>query len=98
MNTISVSQILLLAFWFLFAFLVYILALIARFYEASSGQATYYRYYAVPIVAQGLATARYLVVHRWARDTVGDLLSLVGGLVLMVLCVHLYRQMTNRRR
>jgi peptidoglycan/LPS O-acetylase OafA/YrhL len=98
MNTISLSQVLLLVSWFAIGLLTYILALIARFYEASSGQPTFYRLYAVPVLVLGAATARYVSVQRWGDDWLGDALTFIGGAILIVLCVQLYRQMTNRRR
>ncbi len=98
MSAISISQILFLVFWFVFAFLIFILALIARFYEESSGQSTYYRLYAIPVLAMGGASVRYVNIRRWGDDWLADLLGFVGGVILLGLCLHLYRQMTNGRR
>lgn len=98
MSTVSVSQISILVFWFIFAFLIFILALIARFYESSSGQITHYRLYIVPVLTMGVAIVRYVNVHQWGGDWFGDLLSFWAGILLIVLCVHLYRQMTNGRK
>ncbi len=98
MSTISLSQVLILVFWFAFALLIFILALIARFYESSSGNVTYYRLYVIPVVALGGASARYASINQWGHDWLGDMLTFVGGAVLLGLCLLLYRQMTNGRR
>lgn len=96
MDTISLSQTLHLIAWFCIAFLIFILALIARFYETSSGEATYYQLYAIPVLALGIAMARYASLNRWGGDWVGDVLSSIGGATLLGLCLFLYRQMTKK--
>lgn len=98
MTAISVNQVLLLVFWFASAMLIFILALIARFYETSTGQLTWYRLYIVPLLLMGGATARYVSVRRWGGDWLGDFLTFVSGAFLLVLCMNLYRQMTYRRK
>lgn len=96
MDTISLSQSLHLIAWFCIAFLVFILALIARFYESSSGETTYYRLYVIPVLALGIAAARYASLNRWGGDWLGDSLSFIGGTTLLGLCLFLYRQMTKK--
>lgn len=98
MSTISLSQVLILIFWFAFALLIFILALIARFYETSSGNPTYYRLYVIPVLALGAASARYVSINQWGHDWLGDTLSFIGGSVLLGLCLYLYQQMTDGRR
>ena len=98
MTAISVNQVLLLVFWFASAMLIFILALIARFYETSSGQSTWHRLYAVPLLMMAGATARYVSIRRWGGDWVGDSLTFVSGAFLLVLCMTLYLQMTYRRK
>ncbi|NDJ85527.1 MAG: hypothetical protein GYB66_06545 [Chloroflexi bacterium] len=98
MSLLSISQILLLVFWFAFTALVFILALIARFYETSSGQKTYYRLYVVPILTMGFASARYASIRQWGGDWLADLFSFIGGMTTLTLSLFLYRQMTNGRK
>ncbi|MCB9438161.1 MAG: hypothetical protein H6673_14385 [Anaerolineales bacterium] len=96
MDTISLSQSLHLIAWFCIAFLIFILALIARFYESSSGEKTRYQFYAIPVLTLGFASARYASLNRWGGDWVGDGLSFIGGATLLGLCLFLYRQMTKQ--
>lgn len=96
-STISISQIFLLVTWFSVAILLFILALIARFYEQFAKKTTYYRWYAVPVLVLGSATARYVSLDQWGGDIIGDALLFGGGIMLTVLCYHLYRQMTRSR-
>lgn len=77
--------------------LIYMLALIARFYEVNSGEKTYYRYFVVPPVLFGSATARYSSLNRWGGDWIADILLFVGGAVLLGLCYYLYHRMTSGR-
>jgi hypothetical protein len=97
MDAISISQFLLLFSWFCYAALIYILALIARFYERFSNQATYYRWYAIPVFVMGAGTARYVSLDQWGGDIVGDILFFLSGAFLSVLCYHLYKSMTYGR-
>lgn len=94
---LNLSQIFLLAAWFAFAGLMYILALIARFYEVNSGEKTYYRFFAMPPVVFGAATARYSSLNQWGGDWLGDILLFTGGVALLALCYHLYHRMTGGR-
>jgi hypothetical protein len=72
--------------------------LIARFYQRSSGERTYYRLYIVPIVLFGGGIARYTSINFLAGDTLGDLLLAVSGLLLIALCVFLYHIMMRKRK
>lgn len=98
MGLSSLSQFLLLASWFAFTGLVFILALIARFYENLSGRSTYYRLFAIPVLAMGGSLARYVGIGRWAGDWLGDGLAALSGGFLLVLCYKLYRDMTAHRK
>ena len=98
MELSSINQFLLLASWFAFAGLNFILALIARFYEKLSGKKTYYPFYAIPVFTAALSIARYVSIGRWGDDWLGDGLAGLGGLILLVLCYQLYRNMTTTKR
>lgn len=72
--------------------------LIARFYEKFSGKRTYYQAYIVPLVLFGGACARYSSQDALSNDVLGNLLLLVGGGVLSVLCLYLGRTMLSEQQ
>ena len=92
---ISAAQIVMLLVWLGFSVLLFILALIARFYEISSGQRTYYKFYLVPAVLVSVATARYMNTNTWGGDAVADGLLFLGSSTMLGLCVYLYRRMMS---
>jgi hypothetical protein len=83
--------------WFPLAALLFLLLLIARFYEKFSGEHTYFRLFSLPIVFFGTATVRYASVNRMAGDGLADAMMAVGGLILIALCLFLFRRMTAGR-
>ncbi len=95
MNAISVSLILLLVSWFALAILIFILALIARFYEQFTQQRTYYGWYVAPVLLLGIASARYASQSQWGGDWIADTFMFLGSSVLIGLCYHLYRCMMH---
>ncbi|MBN1679464.1 MAG: hypothetical protein JW966_04180 [Anaerolineae bacterium] len=97
MSDISAHQFLTIYIWFGLTFLVSMLLLIARFYERLSGQRTYYQFFVIPVLAFAIAAARLSSLDQIAGDTLGDSMSLVGGLSLMALCFQVYRLMTSGR-
>jgi hypothetical protein len=98
MNAVNVSQGAFLIFWFALAMLIFVLALIARFYEHNGGRTTFYRWYAAPVMLLGLASVRYVSLSQWGGDVVADSLMFSGGAVLLALCLRLYYSMTHGRR
>ncbi len=97
MTPLSLNQFLMLYNWFPLAALLFLLLLIARFYEKFSGEQTYFRLFSLPIMLFGAATVRYASVNRMAGDGWADGLMAVGGVVLIALCLFLYRRMTAGR-
>ncbi|MBN1565950.1 MAG: hypothetical protein JXA10_19065 [Anaerolineae bacterium] len=97
MSGISIHQVATICIWFGLGALLYLMALIARFYERLSGQRTYYRLFAVPVATLALATIIMTRQDIVAGDVVADLLLLASGLSLGALCVHVYRLMTSGR-
>ncbi len=97
MNTLSPNQILLIYAWFPLSVMIFLLLLIARFYQNLTGENTRYYLFAVPIVIFGVAAAHYANIDRVMGDPAGDLLLFLGGLVLGYLSIRLYRQMTEGR-
>lgn len=91
-----ITQVLLLYTWFPLAFVIFIMLLVARFYQNFSGDYTYYRLYIVPLVLLGMAAVRYASLGLLAGDLFGDALLAVGGLVLLLLSIHLYNRMMMR--
>ncbi len=83
--------------WFPLAALLFMLLLIARFYEKFSGEQTYFKLFTLPIVLFGAATVRYASINRMAGDLWADALMAVGGVILIVMCLLLYRRMTAGR-
>jgi hypothetical protein len=96
-GVVSISQFLMLYVWFLLSVLLLLLFLIARFYERSSHERTYFHLYALPIVLFGIATARYSSINQIAGDGLGDILMAGAGIALIGLCVFLYYLMTRGR-
>lgn len=82
-----------------------ILLAIARFFERTSQQRTWYQLYLIPILLTGVGAVRYLsrlVTHNarldFAGDPVVDILFLCAGLLLMGLGNLLYEKMMGERR
>ncbi|NDJ77676.1 MAG: hypothetical protein GYB65_15600 [Chloroflexi bacterium] len=97
MDGVSAHQLLSVYGWFGLSAVIFLLALIARFYERLSKQRTYYQFFAIPVVAFAGSTVRLASLDQVTRDMVGDGLLLVGGVSLAVLCWHMYRLMTSGR-
>lgn len=97
MAGISVAQLLMLYAWFLVAFLLGFLLLIARFYQKFASEQTFFQLFGIPIVFFGAGLVRYASLDRIAGDPLGDLLMGAAGLVLSFLCVLLYYRMTRNR-
>lgn len=93
--------------WIIAAVLIFFLFLVGRFYEIRFGQKSYYQLMLIPLVL-------FLIAAIWDAflansytgdpllDFVGaffpDLLFLLGGIILTVLCYYLYRIMMGGRR
>lgn len=98
MDLAVLTQVLLLYAWFPLAFILFIMLLIARFYQSFSGDRTYYRLYILPLVLLGAAAVRYASLSLLAGDLFADALLAVGGLVLLILCIYLYNRMIMQGR
>ena len=98
MELSGVNQFLLLTSWFMFAGLIFLLGLIARFYQNLANKKTYYQWYWVPIITMAMSTARYASIGQWGYDWLGDGLGALSGILVVSFCYFLYRQMTNRRK
>ena len=83
--------------WFLVAFLLGFLLLIARFYQRFASEQTFFQIFGVPIVLFGAGLVRYASLNRVAGDFLADLLLGAAGVVLSCLCVLLYYRMTRNR-
>jgi hypothetical protein len=97
MESVSAHQFLTIFVWFALTALIFLMALIARFYERLSGKHTYYQFFGVPIVAFAGATVRLVGVDQVVGDVWADAFLLVGGMALAALCLHVYRLMTSGR-
>lgn len=96
--SISLHQFLTIYTWFAISAFVFLLALIARFYERLSGAHTHYRWFFLPVIALAGSTVQFSGGNRMAGDVLGDSLLFVGGVGLTVLCIHIYRLMTSGGR
>lgn len=97
MGAISLGQLLLLYTWFALAVLLVFLLLIARYYQRFSGERTHFKLFVVPALLFAAASVRYASLDQLAGDPLADGLMAGGGVVLIVLCVYLYRLMTGNR-
>lgn len=93
----SISQFIILYTWFPLALLLMFLLLIARFYERSANERTFFGFFGLPIVLFGAGMIRYASVNAVAGDVLGDALFSIGGVSLIVLCLFLYHLMTRNR-
>jgi hypothetical protein len=94
---VSLHQFLTIYAWFGLSALLFLMALIARFYERLSGERTYYQLFAVPVIAFAGATLRETQLDQVTGDISTDIFLLIGGVSLAVLCLHIYHQMTSGR-
>ena len=93
----QINTILTVYTWFPLAALLAILLMIGRFFKGLTGVNTRYVLFLVPILAFALATGLRASVGETLGLPLADALLLVGGSVLIWLCLALYRQMTNGR-
>jgi hypothetical protein len=97
MDDVSAHQFLTIYTWFGLSALVFLMALVARFYERLSGQRTYYQLFFVPMLAFAAATVRLAGLDQLVGDGWANVFLLIGGASLAALCVHVYRLMTSGR-
>ncbi len=97
MTAITTHQALTIFSWFIIAIILTILLLIARFYQNVSGARTYFWGFGLSIAIFGMASARYAFIDRISGDPLGDILWLLGGLLLTGMCIYLYNLMTAGR-
>jgi hypothetical protein len=97
MTQVSLVQALTIFSWFLMAILLAFLLLIARFYRNMTKERTYFWAFTLPILFFGIGSARYAANDRIGGDLLGNVAWFVGGIVLIGLCVFLYRTMTAGR-
>ncbi len=90
-------QLLNLYTWFLLTALLFFLLLIARFYERFSGERTHFRIFLVPAALFGVEVVHHAAGSPLGQDWIGAVLSGTAGVVLLILCLRLYRQMTVGR-
>ncbi len=95
--TITLNQALTLYNWFLSAVLVLILLMIARFYELKTHERTYYRIFILPLASFGVASIRSAYLDQANTDELATSFWVIGGIILIVLCVRLYHLMTSHR-
>ena len=93
MENLALSQFLSLYTWFAVAALLLFTLLIARFYQKFSGISTNFGLFGVVVLLLGISTVRNTSLRRMTGDPIADSLAFVGGLILLVLCVRLYRRM-----
>jgi len=103
----TLGSLLILYCWIVAAILVFFLFMIGRFYETRFGQRSYYQLFLLPLglfvlAALGDAFLANKYTGNPLLDYVGvfwfDLMLLVGGLILTILCYSLFRTMMGGRR
>ncbi len=96
MGAVSISQFITLYAWFVLAFMLLFLMLIARHYQRFASIRTHYAWFALPILLFGAATMRYSSVNQIAGDPAADVMLGIAGLALLGLSLFLYSIMTRR--
>jgi len=94
---VSLHQFLTIYAWFGLSSLLFLMALIARFYERLSGERTYYQFFVVPVIAFAGATLREAQLDQVTGDVSTEILLFIGGVSLAMLCIHIYHRMTMGR-
>jgi hypothetical protein len=97
MTAITAHQALTIFAWFIIAIILTILLLIARFYQNVSGERTHFWGFGLSIIIFGMASARYAFIDQISGDPLGDILWVLGGLLLIGMCIYLYNLMTAGR-
>ena len=82
--------------WILIEVLLVVLYRIARFYQITSGQASHYRLFLLPILCWGGAVL-LAALQNEALIVVSDTLMIVGGLSVIGLSYWLLKLMTGDR-
>lgn len=95
MDSPSIHQFLTIYTWFGLAALLCLIALIARKYEQLSKERTYYQLFVLPGLAFAVAAVAQTYSDRVVGDVVGDVMLLVGGVLLAAICLHVYHLMTR---
>lgn len=94
----SAIQVITLVGWMVAAALVVTMALIARFYQRTAGQASAYGLLLVAAVLIALVgLRRALTGDAVPSDLVADTVAFLAGAVLIGQCHWLYARMTRRR-
>ena len=95
---IILTKLLTLYIWIGIVAFVLLLNRIARFYELTTGVATHYRLFFVPVAFFLVGMIRYLVSDAgFAGDIVGDICFFLGGVSLALLGYYLLQLMTGGR-
>jgi len=72
------------------------LLLIARMYWVVSSERTYYWAFLIPVALFGVASVRQAFIGE-SGDLLADGFWALGGILLIILCISLYRRMNLRR-
>lgn len=98
MVSLTFNQFLALYVWFPLTVLLFIMLLIARFYQKFSGERTYFRFFVIPMILFGIASVRYAGVETINSDPMADLALISGGLTLSALSILLYWRMIVQKK
>ncbi len=82
--------------WFGMALLILLIALVARFYERFSQISTHYRWYAIPVALMGAFAVRDASMPLLQGDVISEALLAIGGVLFLVMVVHLSRHMLRK--
>ncbi len=95
MDSPSIHQFLTIYTWFGLITLLCLIALIARKYEQLSKERTYYQLFVLPGLVFTVAAVAQTVSDRVVGDVLGNVMLLVGGVLLAAMCLHMYHLMTR---
>ncbi|HLF25372.1 MAG TPA: hypothetical protein VJG32_03460 [Anaerolineae bacterium] len=95
---IPLAGVLTVIFWGIVAALITILAAIARFYEITARQRSYYRWFIVPVILLLAGAVSYALQGDFRGDVLADALMLVGSAILIGLSAWLLHLMMGGRR
>jgi hypothetical protein len=93
-----IIRLLIFAPWVGVGVLLLLLYRIAHFYQVTSGQASHYRLFLIPLTLLLLGGLRYALAKGYGGDVLGDGLQFLGGVALIGLGLSLVRMMTGGRK
>ena len=92
----TLNSVLLLIAWSIVCVLILVLYRVARFYQLTSGRASRYQWFLIPLLLFAAAAVVHLI-NGAKPDLIADVLLLLGSIGLIGLGYNLLRLMTGSR-